>query len=133
MGSVVNRSALLLAPKKPLMDWVNSVFAEDARMDLSEPIAWDNMAVYMIPEFNTAEDVNAWLKENFSRFFEDQLFGWCQDPETWPEKLTWSRFNDWFHVSWQSLIVDDLEDEPLEREGFDDSDVDFDEFKGIDE
>ena len=69
MGSVVNRSALLLAPKKPLMDWVNSVFAEDARMDLAEPLAWDNMAVYMIPEFNNRDEVTSWLKENFSRFF----------------------------------------------------------------
>ncbi len=43
MGSVVNRSALLLAPKKPLMDWVNSVFAEDEGwiwLNLSRGTIW---------------------------------------------------------------------------------------------
>jgi hypothetical protein len=105
MFETINRDVLILFPKQPLFDWANSVFPKD-KMDCPKLMEHDQGNIYLIPETNCPDDAIKYLKKNFKQFFEQQLFEWCIDEETWPEKLTWKLFEEWFHYSVQSMVMD---------------------------
>ena len=46
------------------------------------------------------------LKENFAVIFEHELWGWCTDPEFWPEKRTYSTFKKWFEIQVASMVLE---------------------------
>lgn len=119
----VNRQALYLAPKKPLIDWVNYVFPGEDKISSEEPLSNDWGTVYLVPEFLSEEDFKEWLKENYQAFFEQELYEWCEDEAQWPNPLTWELFEEWFHFSFQSVVLDTI-DLPLEKEDEED-DWDF--------
>jgi hypothetical protein len=50
--------------------------------------------------------------------FENELAGWYTVEETWPKNRTFAMFQDWFDVSFISM-VNDLAAEPLIVEDFD--------------
>ena len=107
----INRDILILFPKQPLLDWANRVMP-DHKMECPTFFAHDEANTYLIPETDSPEDALTELKVNFKLFFEEELFHWCVDENLWPEKLTWKMFEEWFHYSIQSMIVDVL-DEPI--------------------
>ncbi len=111
----VNRQALYLAPKKPLVDWVNYVFPEEEKILSEEALSNDWGTVYLVPEFTSEEEFREWLQENYQAFFENELFEWCEDDTQWPEPLSWELFQEWFHVSFQSVVLDTI-DLPIEKE-----------------
>ncbi len=111
----VNRQALYLAPKKALVDWVNYVFPDEEKLSSEDALAHDWGTVYLVPEFMTEDEFREWLKENFQAFFENELFEWCEDEAQWPTPLSWELFQEWFHVSFQSVVLDTI-DLPLEKE-----------------
>lgn len=49
------------------------------------------------------------MKANFELFFIEELNNWCVDDSLWPKKLTWEMFNEWFHFSVQSMLIDVLD------------------------
>jgi hypothetical protein len=81
---VLNRSAIVVKPKEPFLDWLHA--ADPSGRDLTlldlvrEPI------IYLIPECDTDDDVADVLHELCEEIFEEQLAGWYADPSTWPRK-----------------------------------------------
>lgn len=120
----VDRQALYLAPKKPLIDWVNYVFPDEEKVNPEEPLANDWGTVYLVPVFNSEEEYQTWMKENFQAFFETELYDWCEDEGQWPSPLTMELFEEWFHVSFQSVVLDTI-DLPITKADEDEDDWDF--------
>lgn len=120
----VDRQALYLAPKKPLTDWVNYVFPDEEKISPEAPLANDWGTVYLVPIFNSEEEYEAWMKENFQAFFETELFDWCEDETQWPSPLTMELFQEWFHVSFQSVVLDTI-DLPITKDDDEEDDWDF--------
>jgi hypothetical protein len=121
--SIINRSTIILFHKKPLIEWQNSIFPDDT-MEYEEDFFKNDMAhVYLIPELDFEENLELYLKENFEHIFEDVLEDWCTDDKLWPKKLTYAMFKDWFHINYQSMVIDTL-DEPIvkDEEDFEDED-----------
>jgi hypothetical protein len=116
MYNAINRDVLILFPKQPLFDWVNYIFPDD-KMICPIPMKHDEGDIFLIPEFDHPDDAIEYLKENFIDFFEQQLFDWTTDENLWPENLTWEMFEDWFHYSIQSMVMDTL-DEDIEKEDY---------------
>lgn len=107
----VERYALFIAPKKPLIDWVNYIFPPDklGEVPVSKPLDHDHAQIFLIPEFNNIEEALEWLEENFDYFFQFELWRWCTDEALWPQERSWQLFQDWLHISIQSCLYDTLE------------------------
>lgn len=112
--NIPNRNVLFLAPKQPLIDWVNHVFPDDQPERLQNALAHDNANIYLIPHADDPEESIKWLKTNFQMILEEELLEWCTDTSLWPSPFTWEMFKAWFVISIQTILLDTVS-EKLER------------------
>lgn len=117
----INRHALFLAPKGPFYDWIRKTSPDLVSEIPSDPLSHEAGTIYLIPEFESEDEALEWLQENFESFFEAELYGWNDDDEQWPG-LSWELFQEWFFVSYQSMVENTVEGPILEEdmEDFDD-------------
>ncbi len=118
MFKTINRDVLILKPKQALFNWVQEVF-EDELIEEGLPFAYDESNVYLIPEFNHYEESLEYLKKNYKLYMTEELEGWVLDEDKWPKDFSWKRFQEFFHISIQSMVYDTLK-EPLLKEEFGD-------------
>jgi hypothetical protein len=116
----VNRSAIILKARKPLVDWVNDVDPADNAVPISLHDAQREPTVYLIPDCDSDEAAAEWVKAAFDWLFERELWGWYTDETLWPRNRTYEMFCRWFDYSVHS-IVEDMSDEPLLRDEDDDN------------
>ncbi len=116
MSVTINRDALIIFPKQPLIDWVNSLDDENIT-DCPKLLTHDEGNVYLIPETHYHGEALELIKDNVTYFFEEELNSWYTDESLWPKELTWEMFQEWFHISIQSVVIDTL-DEPLLKDNF---------------
>jgi hypothetical protein len=109
----VNRTAVIIRPKQPFVDWLNSIPGESTDNTL-EKISREN-TTFLIPEFDYPKDSLAYVKKNYSYLFEFELFGWYMAEELWPKKRTWKIFQEWFEIEINSSVFD-LDDGNIEKE-----------------
>jgi len=112
--NLVNRSVLIVKPKQPLVDWLNSL--DDPSFTLEE--CQEDPTAYLIPEIQLEADKQNDLKEHFSEIFEQELASWNRDEETWPKNRTLKTFRQWFDASFHTMTID-LDPAPIERDEFD--------------
>ncbi|HEU4472993.1 MAG TPA: hypothetical protein VFR58_17990 [Flavisolibacter sp.] len=106
----INRTALTVRPRQVYLDWIN------AQTPGEPPIAgFDEHNIYLVPEAETNEAVELWLKQNFGRLFERELESWSTDEHTWPARRDYRLFREWFQVE-VSTMVFDMEPTPLRKE-----------------
>lgn len=113
--NIPNRNVLFLAPKQPLIDWVNHVFPDDLPERLEHALAHDNANIYLIPAEEDPEESIKWLKTNFESILEEELLEWCTDTDQWPSPFDWEMFKAWFVISINTMVVDTVGGE-IERE-----------------
>lgn len=113
--SLVNRCAMIVFPKSPVYDWVNRIFPDDP-IEPGDPYDHDEGTVFLIPEIESVEEFEEWIYENYRVFFEGLLEEWCVDETLWPKDLSFDTFKDWYHINFQTLVYDTLEDELLREE-----------------
>lgn len=110
----VNRSAIGLAPRQPLIAWSIQVSGESR-------LSWDSEdhSLYLLPSHETREDAEAHLQQAYEEIFRNELASWSPDPGTWPSPLSYALFRDWFEIRFYDLIEDLAADqaweEPLQR------------------
>lgn len=102
---MVNRAAVILKLKKPFVEWVNKSDPYDKDFKISLEEANLERTVYLIHE-NDAENLDQWIKLNFSQLFESELEDWYTDESLWPKKRTRKMFDEWFSVECHSVITD---------------------------
>jgi hypothetical protein len=112
--STVNRNALIIFPKKPLIDWINYIFPDKPFSNI-DPLQHDGGNIYLLPEKERVDQSMNYLKRNFRNIFENELWDWCTDDTQWPKNITWKLFTEWFHFSIQSVVLD-ISKEPLEKD-----------------
>ncbi len=101
----VNRSAIIVMPKQPFVDWLNGVDEERAEVTLSD--ICDDFSCYLIPEVLSRREQKEYLEQNHGRMFEKELQEWYPDRKVWPDDRNFKRFLDWFSVSFHSTVYDD--------------------------
>ena len=109
--AMLNRTAIILIPKQPYVDWANSLDDDGPRFEISE--ANDQLTVFLGPDLDSVDEIDAFVTENFDFFFAHWLFGWSTDPSQWPKRRTRRMFRDWFDVRIHSM-VEDAVDAPYE-------------------
>jgi len=107
---VLNRSAIMVKPKQPFLDWLHA--ADPTSLELTLVDLVREPTIYLIPECDTNEEVVEVLCELSEEIFEEQLAGWYTDTETWPRDRSFKAFCRFFDFQHHSMLVD-LCDEPL--------------------
>ncbi len=123
--TTINRSMILLLPRKPAYDWIMKVDPDQPKLTLDD-IRQDCDGL-LVPqgEVQDIEGARKWVYENWEMFLEEFLTDWQDDEETWPEKRTLKMFKDWFDIHYSSLVWDFV-DEPIAHAIDEDDDEDED-------
>jgi len=108
----LNRSIVVVRPKRPYVEWANTY--DDGPTKLTPENLPNWASIYLIPEFEDEEGVRRILRDYYQRIFENELWGWTTDKNTWPEKRNFQTFKEWFHCEFHDLVVD-LGEDNLER------------------
>ena len=121
----VNRSLMVVKPKQPFLDWLNSLDNDD-EMNLTLEELQNDSTAYLVPEYETPEDQAEIVVWSHNYVFEEELMAWYTFEEEWPPTRDLDTFLEWFEVEFHSTIMDlDLE-LPLEHVEDDDEAEDGD-------
>jgi len=101
----INRSAIILKPQQPFLDWCSNLNPDD---DFEEDIKETN--IYLVDD--KIDDVEKWLKKKFDKFFMMELDEWCADKKEWPQRRNYKMFTLWFRIETSEMIYD-LEKKPV--------------------
>ncbi|WP_110602134.1 hypothetical protein, partial [Salinicola lusitanus] len=102
------------------VDWVNSLEPMVGEDDLTlEDIAGEN-TVYLIPEMDTPEALQAYVGERYYDILETELRAWEEDERQWPESLDWALFETFLTLEHSYLAVDLDDEAELETSEVDD-------------
>jgi hypothetical protein len=105
----IDRSALVIKPKKPFTDWLHKIDNDQRLTDIME-----DTEIYLLPDFEETQQMEKWLKKNFDLLFSDQLNNWYTDESIWPQNRTFKLFKEWFDYSLHTMIMDTL-DSPISK------------------
>ena len=105
--AALNRCALAVAPKAPMLAWSRSFWSEEDREG-----AIAEQSLYLIPTYDDATSAMALLSKLYEPIFNAELDLWCVDRGQWPEPRSFDLFLQWFTLQLFPL-VDDLGEEPL--------------------
>jgi hypothetical protein len=106
----LNRSAIVVKPKQPFLDWLQAADPTSHEITLGEVCR--EPTIYLIPECDTDEELADVLRESCEELFEEQLAGWYRDTSTGPRDRSYDVFCEWFDYRHHPMLVD-LCDEPL--------------------
>src|SRR3954452_18018334 len=99
----INRSALLVKPAQPFLEWLQRVDPTSAHLTLGD-LALEP-TIYLLQEWESEEALQH-LAEVSIEIFEEQLNGWYRVPSVWPAARDLRAFLLWFDCSFHSLVVD---------------------------
>lgn len=111
---IVNRSAIVVKPRRPYLRWCQKDDAEGLAESVFEELCTDPH-VYLLPEYEDAHAQQQIVEEFWPAIFEAMLEGWVTDETQWPKNRTHAMFAEWFDIQMCALVQDLDLDEPLER------------------
>ncbi|MFD2192332.1 hypothetical protein [Pistricoccus aurantiacus] len=118
---LLNRSALSVKPTQDFVDWVNSLAPTVGDDDLTLDDVSRESTVYLIPEMETQDALETFVRERYLDVLESELRAWEEDELQWPENLDWGLFQRFLSVEHSYLAIDLDNDTPLEIAEVDDA------------
>ena len=101
----INRSAIIIKPLQPFIDWCSKLYPEDLD-DISAT------RTYLISE--DIEDIDSWLAKKFDKLFSFELESWHTNKKEWPQKRNYKMFKEWFQIDISTMIYD-FEINPIQK------------------
>lgn len=109
---MLNRSAVVVRPRQPFLDWIRSV----EELELPDvTLAELDKTLYLVPDYEDLEDAEKVLELVCEEIFCRELSGWYADEETWPQDRSLEVFRQWFDVEHFDL-VEDVAAGPIEND-----------------
>ncbi|SEL99521.1 hypothetical protein [Halomonas caseinilytica] len=118
---LLNRSALSVRPTQSFVDWINALEPTVGDDDLALEDVERESTVYLIPEMDTPENLQAFVRERYLEILETELRAWEEDERQWPETLDWSLFQRFLRIEHSYLAIDLDDEAALEVAEVDDS------------
>lgn len=75
----VNRSAVVVVPKQPFLDWLHRVDFSSRELTLTDLA--NDPSIYLLPECDLESELELHFKKACPKIFEDQLNGWYRAEE----------------------------------------------------
>lgn len=104
---MVDRNAVLVAPKKTFFAWLNTLHPDDP---VKEHQVKEH-TIYLIHETGNEEGFEDWLILHYEALFEEELYQWHMNEADWPQKRDYTLFKKWFRVQLHSMVMDFESDE----------------------
>lgn len=101
---MINRSVLLVRPKKPYVDWANGLEDEGPKINLVDSPS--ELTIYLVDDIAYDDDIDKVIDKHYSEIFEHELYSWHLVEDDWPDKRNRNAFHDWFEVESHSLVLD---------------------------
>ena len=111
--AMVNRSAVIVKPRQPYLEWCRKGGAEGVADAVFKSLHTEPH-VYLLPEYVDPESRRQVLDEFWPELFDAMLEGWLREESLWPTGRTRAMFDEWFEIQMCSLVQDLCLDEPLE-------------------
>jgi len=111
---IINRTAVIIKPKKLFVEWLNTLPTTDEKVSLKE-VREDECDVFLIPDFTFIEQSRRYVDGIYKTIFAIQLENWYLDKKLWPKRRSLRMFHDWFDVEYHSVMFDTIGD-PIKRE-----------------
>lgn len=103
---LLNRSALMLQPRQPYLDWINALPGDVS--ELEQPLAAGELdaegRVYLVDEFEQGD--GDLLASHWKQLLENELSAWDEFADHWPEPLNQSLLTQWFEIKPLPLAFD---------------------------
>ena len=100
--NTINRTVILVTPKQPYIDWANSF--EDGGPTISSGKL--RHSAYLIPDTYDEYNYKNWLKKNCKEIFIMELESWMVVPDSFPKKMTYKVFMEWFEIRVADSVFD---------------------------
>ena len=104
--AMLDKAAIFIRPKQPLIDWIN-------KLDPEDPLNLDDFFeanTYLVSDEDAIivekEDVDMLVAENYQEIFENELLDLWTDTNDWPETISFELFKEWFEYHVSSMIYD---------------------------
>jgi hypothetical protein len=111
--NLVNRGVVIVKPKPPFLEWVNS------DPSLAPPVSMEYLqedcTAILVPDSDSLEEALAYLEDFKPMLFEMELEDWNRDRATWPASRTNELFDAWFKLEAHSMVWDSA-GAPIETE-----------------
>ena len=98
---MLNRSALIVRPKQPYLDWAAGL--DDSGL---VPDVDGEKTIYLIPSFEDDREAWKFLEYFYTEVFERELDGWHTDESAWPPDRDFEMFQEWFDIELHSSVED---------------------------
>lgn len=100
----INRSAAVIKPNQPFLEWLNALPDSDIQSNLRD--IQQDCTVLLLPEFEDEKHNLLYIKNHFKIIFEIELNGFCIDSNYWPQERDYKTFLHWFDIEIYSAIID---------------------------
>jgi hypothetical protein len=110
----INRSAIVVMPAQPFLDWLHRVDPTSTQFTLED--LRREPTIYLLPECENEDAVRKCLRDVCTEIFEEQLDDWYRVPSAWPIQCDFDTFTQWFEYSFHSVLVDLCDDQLIREE-----------------
>lgn len=101
----VDRTAAVLKPTRVFLDWLNKAGGGDIPALTLEQIR-SNCSVYLVPQFDTPEEVLGYFGERHRGIFEAEIAAWDIAEKDWPKDMGFQSFSDFFDIEIHDMVLD---------------------------
>jgi hypothetical protein len=101
---MLNRTALVVRPRQPFIEWANTLDDKQPKLDVNRP-DWED-TVYLVSETDDGQGARRAIARHYKAIFEHELYSWHTDEQAWPRKRDLRTFRAWFEVTAHSIVVD---------------------------
>lgn len=106
--NTINRSAVVVKPAQPFLDWLRRV--DETSRHLTEDEFGQEPTIYLLPKWETDDEALKYLADVCDEIFQEQLNSWYRVPSVWPAQRDLKTFLLWFDCSFHSIVIDLSED-----------------------
>ena len=86
----LNRSAIVVTPKKPFLDWIRGVDSSNRELTMAD--LENDPSVYLRTAFSFDHEIVDPLKESCGEIFERERESWDRVRESWPKGRSFAVF-----------------------------------------
>jgi hypothetical protein len=85
---------LIVMPKPPLCEWVNSVLEDQHQMTMEE--LYQEPLIIKLGQLGKRQNLATLLQDNYQQIMEHEFSTWTKDGSLWPQDRSLEGFNRYF-------------------------------------
>ena len=116
----MNRSAVVLEPRQPLLDWINRSEPTAPPMTLED--LRHNNTVLLVPALGSTKEILTWMLPLRMQLLERELESWHTNRTLWPAERSPEMFDEWYELRVHGEVLD-MSEEPVRRDTWDPKDL----------